>query len=353
MERSAAVHFRQWNMPIQPIDVGNEHTKFDGVPSEIESIMQPCVAWSRAVGAAHRNFKFDVLLTWTDAPGPQRAAVLTAKHLGIPTFEVTHGCFNTYRQGHFECDSYVDCILASGEEERTFRRFYGATNLIEMTGRPSYDWMASCNKYEERRIIREKLKLPERRPLLLYAMTWRHNFSTWERDTNWGEADVIAAHMNLQPVVAPYLIVKPHYITSIEGVRKIREDLEKAGVVEYAVTSASPEMLLPAADLLISHKSSMLGEAVCLGIPALGFDFRERNDFAFHLGKGIEWVSERADLLPAITRCLLDRKTRDRLAEEREVAASYFNGPNDGQAALRAVATIERVVKERTCQLYA
>lgn len=349
MERSAAVHFRQWNLPIQPVDLIGEPVGFPGVPDNVASLARQAAASAQGVIAAHRQFTFDALLTWTDAPGPQRAAVLAAKSLGIATFEITHGSFNTYRQGHFECDSYVDCILAPGEEEVAFRRFYGCTNRIEITGKPSYDWIVSCDKFTERKAVREKLHLPDRRPLILYAMTWRHPFSTWERDTDLGEATVIEAHMNLQAVMAPYLVIKPHYV-ALDSVHQIKTMLEGLNVVEYAVTSADPAIILPAVDLLVSHKSSILAEAVLLGIPAIGFDFRERNDHAFHLGKGIEWVDRRADMLPAITRCLLDRPTRDRLAEERETAAVYFNGPNDGQAALRCVAAIERVTKEMRWQ---
>ena len=84
-----------------------------------------------------------------------------------------------------------------------------------------------------------------------------------------------------------------------------------------------------------------------MDIPAVGFDFRERNDFAFYAGRGIEWVDRRDSLLSAIARCLLDAPTRARLADERAASKEYFNGPNDGMASERCVDAIEQKVAMR------
>lgn len=290
----------------------------------------------------------DAIIVWTDATPMNRIAVLACKRLGIPSFELTHGCLNTYKQGHFECESYVDTILAPGQEEADFRSFYGAEAKVEVCGKPSFDWMASADRLAMRQQIRDGFRIDPRRPLIVYGMTWRHPFSTWERDKDAGFGTVMEAFMNLQPVCRPFLVVKPHYsIASPETVEKVKTMLEENGVTDFGILCGPTRSILPAADLLVSHKSSLLVEGVLLDVPSVGFDFRERNDFDFYRCRGIEWVDKRDELIESMARCLLDRKTKERLATERQAAKHYFNGPNDGKAALRCVDAVEAAVLAR------
>ncbi len=299
-----------------------------------------------------RIMEYDALIVWTDAIPTTRCAVLASRKRGIPTFEITHGAFNTYRQGHFECDSYVDAILAPGQEEADFRSFYGSAAQVLITGKPSFDWMAAMDNQAERARIKEQWGIPAHRPIVLYGMTWRHPFSTWERDGDRGEWDVYAAHANLLPICKPYLLVKPHYVFENKAmVEALHTELQQMGLVEYSVVTGPTRSILPACDLIVSHKSTLLVEGVLMDIPCVGFDFRERNDHAFYPDLGIEWCEKRADLLPTMTRCLLDATTKQRLADERMTAKTYFNGPNDGHAAERCVSSIERVHATRVSEV--
>lgn len=297
---------------------------------------------------AVRKVKADAVVLWTDAPTIPRIVALTARQDGIPSFEVTHGALNTYRQGHFECDSYVDYILAPGQEEVDFRRFYGSKAEVIITGKPSLDWIATANRDEAQETLLERFGITTKRPLVLYGMTWRHPFSTWERDADLGESDVLQAHMDLIPVCNPFLVIKPHYCTaSNQHIARIHELCAKAGVVDFGIIVGPTQATLPAFDLVVSHKSSLLVESVLLGIPSVGFDFREYNDFAFYRGRGIEWIGKRENLKFAIGKCLLDAPTKARLQTERDTSQTYFNGPNDGHAAERCVEIIEQMVAQR------
>lgn len=340
---------RKIGFPAQPLEGADPTPCPSGLAGLVESHVQE--RWGQtssivgAVKALHAKEGLDAVLVWTDAGILQRAMVLAAKHLGIPTFEITHGALNTYRQGHFECESHVDYVLAPGQEEKDFRAFYNAKCDVLITGKPSFDWMFSGSMLAARSAVRGKLDIPDRRPIILYGMTWRHPFSTWERDLDRGESTVMEAHMNMQPVCKPFTIIKPHYVqASDKGVREIAAWCEANGITDYAVTGMDIQALLPAVDMVVSHKSSLLVEAVLMDKPAVGFDFRARNDFDFYRGLGIEWVSEPRDLMNAMTRCLLDRDTRDRLAVERERGKVYFNHICDGRATGRVVDAIEQVV---------
>src|SRR6185369_6390627 len=152
------------------------------------------------------------------------------------------------------------------------------------------------------------------------------------------------AHMNMQAVCKPFTIIKPHYISASDGfVKDVAAWCDANGITDYAVTGMDVQALLPTVDLVVSHKSSLLVEAVLMDLPAVGFDFRERNDFDFYRSLGIEWVMRPADLSPVMTRCLLDKDTRDRLAHERERAKTYFNDACDGKATERVIAAIAQI----------
>jgi hypothetical protein len=297
---------------------------------------------------AVRRVRPDAVVVWTDAPTLPRLTVMTARADNIPTFEVTHGAFNTYRQGHFECDSYVDYILAPGQEEADFRSFYGSSAKVIITGKPSLDWIYSADREEARETLRERFAITTKRPLILYAMTWRHPFSTWERDTDLGEFDVLQAHRDLLDICNPFLVIKPHYCMASDAhIARIHKLCSEAGITDFGIVVGPTEYTLPAFDLIVSHKSSMLVESVLLAIPCVGFDFREYNDFAFYAGRGIEWCAQRDKLKHAMASCLLDSRVKDRLATERLTAQPYFNGPNDGHAAERCVQQIEQIVEQR------
>lgn len=336
-------------MPIETaIYPGNP----DAIPGVLRDSIRNKVNAVAAVGPrvvdAVRRANPDAVVVWTDAPTLPRITVIAARHFGIPTFEVTHGAFNTYRQGHFECDSYVDTILAPGQEEADFRRFYGSKAEVIITGKPSFDWIAAADKQESRTQLMERFGITTKRPLVLYAMTWRHPFSTWERDTDLGERDVLQAHTDLLAVCNPFLVIKPHYCTaSNQHIARIHQLCAEAGVTDFGIAVGPTRDILPAFDMVVSHKSSMLVESVLLAIPAVGFDFRERNDFAFYQRRGIEWVSQRDKLRTAMAACLLDAQTKERLATERLTAQPYFNHLCDSGASERCVRQIEQIVARR------
>jgi hypothetical protein len=346
-ERSVAVQYRQvYNLPIMPWDIGN--SAFDlPAPFAYGNSLRGVID---AVHSLNDEVGLDAVVVWTDAPPDERATVLAARHLGIPTFEVVHGATNTYRQGHFEYESYVDYVLAPGQHEADFRKFYGSSANVVVTGKPSFDWITqSGDLCLTRDQAREHFKVPEKRPVIMYAMTWRHPFSVWERDTDPGDREVIEAHMNLLPLCNSFLLIKPHYS---QGTREyadaLRKHCDEQGVTDYAVMTGGPIVPLTMSDLVVTHKSSIIVECMLLDIPAVMFEFRERNDFSWFKGYGAELVAHREDLYSAMARCLLDKATKERLAAERPLGREYFNYKCDGKAGERCVQFIEQVVAERT-----
>ena len=338
--------FRQAGLPVQPINMPQDPNAIPGyLGLTMEQKIQCIVSAAPQVIDAVTASKADAVVVWTDAPPLPRLMVLAARARGIPTFEITHGSFNTYRQGHFETESYVDYVLAPGQEEVDFRAFYGSKANVVVTGKPTLDWTTTVDKPLIRSQLCEQAGIT-RRPIVMYGMTWRHPFSTWERDKDLGESEVFSAHKMLLNVCKPYLIIKPHPVMA-NMAERVRAMCDEAGMTDYAVSTMPVSSILPGCDLLVSHNSSLLVEGILCDIPSVCFSFREWNDHRFHSGKGVECIEKREDLLAAMARCLLDAPTKDRLAQERVAAKHYFNGPNDGHATERVLNTIEKLAVSR------
>jgi len=332
--RDAAVAFRRFNIPVQPVDLCG----FAEVGRTPEGEVKAMANTIELLNAAEH---FDALVVWTDAIPYTRAAVLTCKSLGIPTFEITHGFMNTYRQGHFECKSYVDHILSPGEEEVDFRAFYNQSVEVVPCGKPQWDSVDTRYIEACRDAVRERFNIPGGRPVVLYGTTWRHQFSTWEMDGGDISPEVFEAHMNLRTVCNPFLIVKPHYSIATRALTdNLRNHLGSMGVTDFAVITGDSQLFIPACDLLISHKSSLLVEGVLMDKPTVGFDFRERNDFEFYQNKGIAWESDPKNLMHTISAVLLDREVKSKMTADRPAAKWYFNNACDGFAARRCVDAI-------------
>ena len=332
--RDAAVAFRRFNIPVQPVDIVSCADGGSGIEAEIK-------AMANTVEMLHTSEGIDALVVWTDAIPYTRAAVIAAKHLGIPTFEITHGFMNTYRQGHFECKSYVDHILSPGEEEVDFRKFYGQSVEVVPCGKPQWDSVTPGYIDACRDAVRDRFSIPGGRPIVLYGTTWRHQFSTWENDGGDIAPEVFEAHMNLRTVCNPFLIVKPHYSVATKALTdNLRNHLGSMGVTDFAVITGDSQLFIPACDLLVSHKSSLLVEGVLMDKPTVGFDFRERNDFAFYWDKGIAWEADPGNLMHTMSAVLLDKGVKRKMTADRPAAKWYFNNACDGHAAQRCVDAI-------------
>jgi len=332
--RDAAVSFRKFNIPVQPVDLCGFAEAGPGLEGEIK-------AMANTIELLHAAEHFDALVVWTDAIPYTRAAVLTCKSLGVPTFELTHGFMNTYRQGHFECKSYVDHILSPGEEELDFRKFYGQSVEVIPCGKPQWDSVDAAYNEACRDAVRRRFGIPGGRPIILYGTTWRHQFSTWENDGGDISPEVFEAHMNLRTVCNPFLLIKPHYSVATTAMSKnLSEHLGTRGVTDFAVVNGDSRMFIPACDLLVSHKSSLLVEGVLMDKPTVGFDFRERNDFAFYEDKAIAWESDPKNLMYTMSAALLDGTVKARMTADRPKAKWYFNNACDGHAAQRCVDAI-------------
>lgn len=294
------------------------------------------------------NIGLDAVLVWTDAIPETRALILTAQELGVQTFEVRHGAWNTYKQGHFECESLVDTVLSHGKEDVDFLRFYGNKNEIVVTGKPSLDWFKNTDARMNRAAIKERFQLPPDRPIIVYGGTWRHRFSFWELEENEsvGLTAIINAHKMLQDICNPFLVIKIHPQVGMLAV-KYHQFCQKNFLSEYSLIDCDPHLILPAADVLVSHKSSLVPEAMLYRIPAVVFEYRGFNDLDFYENKGFLKVTDPSKLAENIASALLDSDVKNRLRKEQDTAVEFFLGPQDGMAAQRCCDIIHARVASR------
>lgn len=312
--------------------------------------IEASVYTSELVRRLHEKYPLDALVTWTDATPSERAAIFTCKHLGIPTFELRHGSWAHYLQGHFECESMVDTVLSPGDEDRLFLEFYGNKNDIVVTGKPQYDWTTMQDMQVIRQQAREKYNIPSDRPVIMYCTTWRHQFDYWEYtdpDPN-NLRLVLQAHASLKQVCNPFLIVKLH--PQMAGLmQQYRNFCEYHQATDYAITDADASIILPAADVVVSHQSSVISECVIYGIRSIVIEFRPYNDHGFFKGRGFVPCSQPSQLEVEIGRLLLDRAYKAKLDAEMTANKFFWAGPNDGMASERCCDVIEERVNARKC----
>ena len=314
----------------------------------LRSHIKDCVVMSEVILKLHEKQPLDAVIVWTDATPTARALIFTAKHLGIPTFEARHGAWAHYIQGHFECESLVDTVFSTGEEDKLFLEFYGNKNDIVVTGKPQFDWPAMADKKLLRSIIKAHFKIPDDRPVIIYGTTWKHPFSYWEYqdDILLYLTSVLKAHMALQETCNPFLIIKLHPQTNLD-LDKYREFCEAQGASEYAVTTGESSMMLPAADVLITHQSSLVSEAVIYHVPSIVFDYRDYNDHGMFKNRGLTFVDKPNKLAPAIAKLLLDDEYKSHIQQEMEDNTFFWVGLNDGKSSHRCCEVIEDRVESK------
>lgn len=310
--------------------------------------IEAAVYTSDLVRRLHEKYPLDALVVWTDATPSERAAIFTCKHLGIPTFELRHGSWAHYLQGHFECESLVDTVLSPGEEDKLFLEFYGNRNDIVVTGKPQYDCTAVADAQMLRQQAREKYGITSDRPVIMYCTTWRHQHDYWEyTDPEPNSLRVVLqTHASLKQVCNPFLIIKLH--PQMAGMlQQYQSFCEYHKVTDYAITDVDASIILPTADVVVSHQSSVISECIIYGIRSIVIEFRPYNDHGFFNGRGFVPCSRPEQLETEIGRLLLDREYKVKLDAEIAANKFFWAGQNDGYSSERCCDVIEERVNAR------
>ena len=140
---------------------------------------------------------------------------------------------------------------------------------------------------------------------------------------------------NLLAIGGVHVVIKVHPADSPEMYQRYARSLSADDKLEV-VASCDLMALLHAADLLIAVFSNIIINAAVLGTPTLVCDFgNKRVTLDFVAAELCLGCFDQADLPRILRELLAPSKTREMAEKLLRETIGYFNGPNDGQSAVR------------------
>jgi len=306
----------------------------DGLRPDIYSVAQeelPGLVYARLgelalMVAALDAYRPDLLVLHNDVEPNLMAAAAWAREHGIPAIHVPHAVYMDHaeraRVGYDIHDVVTATHLAAAGPFQA--AWYAARGMdkesIRLTGLPQFDrWARPISQEEARRIL--KLRLNQ--PVVVYASSWAQATS------------LAGIHGGVEKTYQAFLEAAQHFPPEIQVVVKVHpsgrnlpfhlEEARKAGL-RCLVTAAHLDVVLPAADLLLSYgPSNIILEGAFLPWVRLAVthDMKE---------PGVTVVGTDAQNIFDGVRELLSRPPADATA-----LLDKYCYPRDGQAAMRIV----------------
>lgn len=286
----------------------------------------------------------------------ERATVVAAKQLRVPTLAIQHGVIHLGHKGYVYAK---DEISPTGNAESPYcpipdkTAVYGPfhrqllTKLsayprshVIVTGQPRYDRLHHIRRLYPREVFLRKHKIDPNHKIILWT-TQCHGLTMQENRCNF--KTVLQTMQTLKNVA---LIIKQH-----PGEAKNYTTMIKNYLVEYGayavVTPGNSDVYeqLFACDLLIAKNSTTIIESVALGkpvvvlnlmrdVPSVGLDFAEE-------GVAVQ-VSRGESLGPTIEKLLVDDS---QLARKRKAFVKEYLYKLDGRATDRVVGLVWEMMR--------
>jgi glycosyltransferase involved in cell wall biosynthesis len=320
------------------------------------------VAFPRAARYIHmakrmiEKEKPDLILMLNEYGLFERATVITAKQLGVPTVAVQHGVIHLKHRGYMHGRDEISpdggpespyCPIP--DQTAVYGPFYKhlLTRLsaypedrVVVTGQPRYDRIAHMERlYSRERFLQEHGIDPEHKVILW--TTQCHGLTMEENHRNF--TTVLETMSRLEKVT---LVIKQHPGEGPTYTRMIRNYLSKR-TVDAVITPGNSDVYeqLFACDLLIAQSSTTIMEAAALGKPVIvlnltgepppiGLDYVKE-------GVAVE-VSGEKELASAIEELLTDDR---KLARNRKRFIEKYLYKLDGRATDRVINLIWKTMR--------
>ena len=254
-----------------------------------------------------------------------------AGKIGIPTVSVETLIVdkNAISSMLYKADKV--CIYGVQGQE-TLAGFGISNDRIEVTGNPRYDYVKDFDEVKSKELLEQRYKIDTKPKLIVVAMSrWHYNDEQWMSDF------VKFADKNGWQVI---IKVHPRYKTrQDENQAKIDFIQNECKGLRFLVTfDVDLNLLMSAAEVIISDYSNVGVEGVLLGKPVINVNFaREDLNNAQNYHKiGAVLYTERYEDLKEFTESMIkEGKYVEGLKEGRAQMISRYNVNNDGLASER------------------
>jgi glycosyltransferase involved in cell wall biosynthesis len=249
--------------------------------------------------------------------------VLPARALGVPTLTIDHGIHgvNDSQRLTFAAEYYG---VSGTCTQKAIHTAVGADDRsILVLGNSRYEGIAFST--EKPGSAKKRLGLDPDRPVCIFCdcSGWSH-MSEWRHST-FATAAAIVAVKSFIPGLQ--IIYRVHHGTRYQGMERYFKDLGDADI--HFQVSPNPALLdiLSAADLVVSHYSSAVGESLLSGVPVVYLTLHGEPEASYSGCEAIKIADTRERLVQAVSEILGAGLSRSMV---RKLAQPYLDIALDG-----------------------
>ncbi len=295
-----------------------------------------------------------------DNTADERAILLFARELGIPSLQLAHGIYHSFLGDRVAADMlrlFSDHMTIFGERAKRILVDHGnEPERIHLTGAPGWDrlYIDGCRPGVAE--ARQALGLDPAKPVVAYCASYAEGcsafFAPFARRLLTLHRLVLGAiratGLDIQLVVRPHPNELRRRSTSTDLANHVddgyTEWLREKGFNHVHVVRDRKIEVLRAADVVLQvGASSVMCEAMLLERPVIILPWFQNEMRICDESDGVLFTDGESDLATKIVRVLQDETFRNELLQRQEKAMPEFNFGHDGKASQRVADLIVRL----------
>lgn len=277
------------------------------------------------------GLKPDIVLYHANIHSVETCDILPARKLGIPTLAIDHGINGYFDAQRMTFATEFYGVSGTCLKDAMIRSLHPPEQAIKVIGN------TRCEQITLSNLSTGEAKLqfgfdPDR-PLCIFCDQggWSHMYE-WRHATYKNVGEIIQLK---QLIPELQIIYRIHHGRNYDGMSRY---FEKLGMPDIKLQNSLAPILtdiLPAADLVVSHYSSAVSEALASGVPVIYLATTGEPEPSYYGHQALKVVESFAELSSAVREVLAKKITREKVIES---AQSFFDialAGHDGKAGER------------------
>ncbi len=278
-----------------------------------------------------RAFSPDMVLNHFCIHPFETCDVLPARALGVPTLAVDHGIhgYNDSQRLTFATEYFG--VSGTSAKEAIHTAVAARDDSVVVIGNTRYEGIIAAT--EDAGSVKKRLGLDPDRPVCIFCDSsgWSH-MNEWRHSTFSTAASILSLKASIPKL---QIIYRVHHGARYQGMERYFEEIGDPDV--HFQVSPNPALLdiLPAADVVVSHSTSAIGESLLKGVPVVYLTLHGEPEPSYFGCEAIKTADTREGLVQAVVDTLGAGRSR---SEVRRLAHSYLDislEGNDGKASER------------------